>query len=199
MTHNALIVPFGPQTGVVFDAAGAWVGRPGPDGFPINERPATDEEAGLAAALYWGLANMPVTQEQINAAADSLAVQKLQTTLQREDSIALAEYRAAESAKAEAYRAAQLALQQKQAAAAEALLALNRDAAGELATREQEAFAELFRLCLEARRVPLGTATTDAAMADIMRDAMYMATFAWPTYKAQLDALAAETPAAKPL
>lgn len=199
-----VLAPLSADTGVVFEAAGGtgYAVR-APDGLPAVQRRATLTEAAEAAAGLWGMNDMPVTQEQINAAADALALGKLQATMQREEAAAAVEWRsgeklrlAEESRKMDEYRAANLALLGKQTAAAEAIVALNRDVSDGLLTRDQAAFADLFKLCLEARRVPLTTASTDTAMADIMRDAMYMATFAWPSYKAQLDALAAQAAAA---
>jgi hypothetical protein len=123
---------------------------------------------------------MTVSLAQITGAADALALQKLQAQMQME----------AEAA-AEAFRQQVLLHNEAQRGVARQTLDVMSAEASKLPSPDQEAFAQLFRVCMDARKVPLTSASTDQALADIMRDALYMATFAWPTYKAKLDELAA--------
>ena len=145
---------------------------------------------------------MPVTPQQIASAATALDLQRLQTTLQSEaaadqadtnakveadilaraareqerDARYFAELAAAASERAAQaeHRAAMLALMERQTAAAEGSAALLREQTDALLSRRGEAWMALYRAHLDARKSALSTATTDATLTDIVRDAVLM-------------------------
>jgi ribosomal protein L16 Arg81 hydroxylase len=87
-------------------------------------------------------------------------------------------------------RAATLAQMTRQADAAREMVDAFKAQASLLSSRQQEMFAELFKQCLATRQQSLTTSSSDSVLSDVMRDALFMAQSIWPTYKAQMDALA---------
>jgi hypothetical protein len=52
--------------------------------------------------------------------------------------------------------------------------------------KAQQAFLQVYEMCLAIRKTSLSTSTTDATHQDIVSDAAKMAVFVWPTIKAEL-------------
>jgi hypothetical protein len=73
----------------------------------------------------------------------------------------------------------------RQAAAAEALLVEQKKLTEHLILMNvaQQAFANLYQNCLEARKTAMSTATTDATLVDVAKDALLMAQAVWPQYR----------------
>jgi hypothetical protein len=137
---------------------------------------------------------MPVTPQQIAAATDSLALQRLQATIQNE----AAADQADTNAKVEADIAARALLAQenaatwkRQATAAESMIAAFQAQAAQLHTRDQGSYLSLYEMHLKTRLGPtiVSTATVDAVLDDIVKDAVRMTGIAWPLLKPELDKL----------
>lgn len=140
----------------------------------------------------------------ITAAADSLALQKIQAQDYRNANVAHAQNNIAERTEtamrhteamnhakaveqaAAAWRAENLALSARQVAVAERQEAL-------LSTPSQEKWMELYRMHLTIRLGPaiISSTTPSAVILDMVNDATDMTMTAWPRVKAELDKLAA--------
>jgi ABC-type polysaccharide/polyol phosphate transport system ATPase subunit len=123
---------------------------------------------------------MPVTQGQIDSAADALAVQKLQAGMQLE---------AGTTQKAVAADVARQAASAERAAAAAESIA---QFAQEVPTKDQELWVRLYEMHLKARLGPaiITSTTADSVMNDMVRDAVTMTTVAFPLVKGEVDKLA---------
>lgn len=143
-----------------------------------------------------------VTQSQITGATDSLALNKLQATIQLEEAV---KYEAelasvqAERLAAAAHRAESKALQERQVAAVEqqAVIAQNvlnlmTQQAGLLLNPQQEVYMSMYSMHLKTRLGPsvITTSTMDTVLDDMVKDAVRMTQVAYPLVQAELDKLA---------
>ena len=131
---------------------------------------------------------MPVTPQQIAAATTALELQRLQTTLQAESAADQADtnakYEADMAARAQRevdrdvryfaeldaaaqHRADVLAVQRE-------MLAVQKRVEAGLMSPRGELYLGLYRFHFEQRKSALNTATTDATLQDIVRDAVLM-------------------------
>jgi hypothetical protein len=123
---------------------------------------------------------MPVTAQQIAAAATALDLQRLQATMQLEDNDA----RTVERQEQSEYRVATRDLMQRQTVALEKVAA-NEPSAG------QQNYLRLYEIHTKLRLGPtvITTNTADTVMDDIVRDAARMTDLVWDQINAKLQTL----------